>query len=108
VVDGELHGAIFAYPYFKETCTSEDVDKVVQKMQECGVSESDAREAVSKVKKFSGRFFGEMKELVGIIADEVSTFHTEISKREARIMDLNSELGNKYRYHNLIGKSKRM
>lgn len=108
VVDGEVHGAIFAYPYFKETCTSEDMDKIVQKMKECGVSEADSREAVSKMKKFSGRYFAEMKELIGLIAEEVSTFHTEISKREARIMDLNSELGNKYRYHNLIGKSKKM
>jgi transcriptional regulator with PAS, ATPase and Fis domain len=60
------------------------------------------------VKKFSGRFYTEMKELLYIVADEVGTFHQEISKREARIMDLNSELGNKYRYHNLIGKSKKM
>ncbi len=108
VVDGELHGAIFAYPYFKETCTSEDLEKVVHKMMECGVSEPDARLAVSKVKKFSDRDFTKMKELVSIVSDEVITFHSEISKREARIMDLNSELGNKYRYHNLIGKSKKM
>ncbi len=107
-VDGEVHGAIFAYPYIKETCTSEDVDKIVQKMVECGVSEADAKESVAKMKKFSDKDFNKMKELVGIVADEVSTFHSEISKREARIMDLNSELGNKYRYHNLIGKSKKM
>jgi transcriptional regulator with PAS, ATPase and Fis domain len=77
-------------------------------MIECGVSEADAKSACAKVKKFSVQDFDNMKELVGIVADEVSTFHSEISKREARIMDLNSELGNKYRYHNLIGKSKKM
>jgi len=108
VVDGELHGAIFAFPYFKETCTSEDVHGVVEKMKECGVTESDARAAAERIKKFSNQDFARMKELVGIVAEEVSTFHAEISKREARIMDLNSELGNKYRYHNLIGKSKKM
>ena len=52
-VDGEVHGAIFAYPYIKETCTSEDMDKIVQKMVECGVSEADAKESVTKMKKFS-------------------------------------------------------
>jgi transcriptional regulator with PAS, ATPase and Fis domain len=108
VADGEVQGAIFAYPYFKETCTTEEIEKVIHKMVECGVSEIDARAAASKVKKFSDKDFNKMKELVGIVADEVATFHSEISKREARIMDLNSELGNKYRYHNLIGKSKKM
>lgn len=108
VVDDEFCGAVIAYPYFKDTSTSEELEHVVSKMAECGISPEDARMAVSKVKKFSGRFYSEMKELVATAADEVSTFHGEISKREARIMDLNSELGNKYRYHNLIGKSKKM
>lgn len=108
VVDGEIHGAIFGYPYLKETSTSEDFEKIIHKMKECGVTEDDARTACSKVKKFSERDFLKMKELVNIVAEEVGTFHSEISKREARIMDLNSELGNKYRYHNLIGKSKKM
>ncbi|HXH30941.1 MAG TPA: sigma 54-interacting transcriptional regulator [Bacteriovoracaceae bacterium] len=108
VVDGEVHGAIFAYPFLKENCTSDDLNRIVNKMVECGVSEEDARSSVTKAKKFSEKDFSKMRELVGIVADEVSTFHSEISKREARIMDLNSELGNKYRYHNLIGKSKKM
>jgi two-component system response regulator HupR/HoxA len=108
IVDGEFSGAVFAYPYFKETSTSEDMEKVVHKMVECGIGEVDAKASVEKVKKFTGRFYTEMKELIAIVADEVGTFHSEISKRESRIMDLNSELGNKYRYHNIIGKSKRM
>jgi two-component system response regulator HupR/HoxA len=108
VVDGEFCGAVIAYPYFKDTSTSEEVEAVIQKMTEMGISPEDAKSAVSKVKKFSGRFYSEMKDLLYIVADEVGTFHQEISKRESRIMDLNAELGNKYRYHNLIGKSKKM
>jgi transcriptional regulator with PAS, ATPase and Fis domain len=108
MVDGEFCGVVVAYPYFKDTTTSEEQEAVVQKMVECGIGQEDAKQAISKVKKFSGRFYSEMKELLYIVSDEVGTFHQEISKREARIMDLNSELGNKYRYHNLIGKSKKM
>lgn len=107
-VDGEFCGVVIVYPYFKDTSTSEELTHVIQKMVECGIGEEDAKTAVSRVKKFSGRFYSEMQELVGIVADEVATFHQEISKRESRIMDLNSELGNKYRYHNIIGKSKKM
>ena len=71
MVDGEFSGAVFAYPYFKETSTSEDVEKVVQKMVECGISEGDAKSSVDKVKKFSGRYYSEMKDLISIAADEV-------------------------------------
>ena len=108
IVDGEIHGAIFAFPYFKDTCTHDDAEKVIKKMCDCGIVEADARSAVTRMKKFSDKDFDNMKELVGIVAEEVATFHAEITKREARILDLNSEIGNKYRYHNLIGKSKKM
>ena len=108
MVDGEFCGSVITYPYLKDTSTSEEVEHVIAKMSECGIPTEDARLAVSKIKRFSGRFYSEMKELVSIVSDEVVTFHNEISKREDRIMDLNSEIGNKYRYHNLIGKSKKM
>lgn len=108
MVDGEFCGTVIAYPYFKDTSTTEEVEHVISKMVECGIAVEDAKVAVSKMKRFAGRFYTEMKELVGIVSDEVATFHHEISKREDRIMDLNSEIGNKYRYHNLIGKSKKM
>ena len=36
------------------------------------------------------------------------TYHNEIKKREELIGDLNSELGDRYRYHSMIGKSKQM
>ena len=49
-----------------------------------------------------------LEELIGLVPQEVSTVYEEVNKREARILDLNAELGNKYRYHNIIGKSKKM
>ena len=48
------------------------------------------------------------QELVGLIANEILTYHNEIKKREELIGDLNSELGDRYRYHSMIGKSKQM
>ncbi|MCK5883869.1 MAG: sigma 54-interacting transcriptional regulator, partial [Bacteriovoracaceae bacterium] len=43
-----------------------------------------------------------------LVAEEMATYHYEITKREERISELNSELGQKYRYHTMIGKSKNM
>jgi transcriptional regulator with PAS, ATPase and Fis domain len=60
------------------------------------------------MRKLYPRERGYLKEMLDIVSDEVGTFHEEISKREARIHELSHEVGNKYRYHNLIGKSKRM
>jgi transcriptional regulator with PAS, ATPase and Fis domain len=49
-----------------------------------------------------------MQELVQLVAQEIETLHQEITTREERINALNKELGVRYRYDNIIGKSKPM
>ena len=43
-----------------------------------------------------------------LVAQEITAFHTEISKREARIHALSNQLENRYSYNQMIGKSKPM
>jgi transcriptional regulator with PAS, ATPase and Fis domain len=74
----------------------------------CGLAEGDARDSVTKMRKLFPRERTYLKEMLDMLAEEVATFHSEISKREARIHELTSEMGNRYRYHHLIGKSKKM
>lgn len=108
VVDGDFVGSVIVYPFFKDTVTSEDVEKLSHRLKELGISEADAATSVAKFKKLDEGMISYLKEMVEMVADEISTFHSEISKREERIHELNSEIGNKYRYHNMIGKSKKM
>jgi transcriptional regulator with PAS, ATPase and Fis domain len=42
------------------------------------------------------------------MAQEIVVLHLEISTREERIKELNKELGNRFKYDNMIGKSKPM
>ncbi|MBL7664241.1 MAG: sigma 54-interacting transcriptional regulator [Bacteriovoracaceae bacterium] len=106
--ESELLGCVFAYPYVKDDFTSEESDALVKKLVECGSSTDDAKSAVSHLKKLNLQEKEYLKELVSLVVHEIITFHQEISKRENMIKDLNSELGSKYRYHNMIGKAKSM
>jgi two-component system, NtrC family, response regulator HupR/HoxA len=107
-VDGEFFGTVFAFPFVMDSITDSERDEVLRLLQECGASESDALIAFNNLKKMSARDLEYLTELVDLVADEVETFHSEITKREERIQELNSELGEKYRYHTMIGKSKKM
>jgi two-component system response regulator HupR/HoxA len=108
MVDGEFLGAVFAYPFFQDDVTAAQVEETVKHMISCGIAEAEARDCVGKMRKLFPRERSYLKEMLDMVADEVATFHEEISKREARIHELSSEVGNRYRYHNLIGKSKKM
>lgn len=107
-VDGEFKGSVFAASYVPSSFTAEEEDKVINKFVECGALSADAKLAVEGLARLSLQEKDYIQELVELVAEEISTFHSEISKREERIQELNSELGSKYRYHNLIGKSKKM
>lgn len=107
-VDGEFMGAVFAYPYVTDKITAGEVEEVVAKMVTCGATESDAQSACDHLKKLAVHEYDYLRELIGLVAEEISTVTAEVSKREERIHELNSQLGNKYRYHDIIGKSKPM
>ena len=108
IVDGEFQGAVFAYPYVTDKVTTGEVSEIIQKMISCGASEVDATSACDHLKKLAVHEFEYLKELIGLVAQEISIVTDEVAKRETRIHDLNAQLGNKYRYHDIIGKSKAM
>src|SRR5690606_27322033 len=82
--------------------------KLKKFMVEHQVSEKGAEQAIQEIERLYPRQKNKLSELLQFVAEEVVSYHDEIQKREDIIKDLNSELGNKYRYHMLIGKSKRM
>lgn len=106
--EGEFLGAVFAYSYVTDQVTTAELKEIQDKLIECGATKEDAESSTENLKKLQSHEYEYLKELIGLVAEEVSTVYEEVNKREARIMDLNAELGNKYRYHNIIGKSKKM
>lgn len=108
VVDGEFKGCVFAYPFVHESTTDDEYAEIKKFMTENGASDGDVNSCVDGIKKLNSMDVDYLKELTELVADEVVTFHEEITKREERIHELNSELGDKYRYHTMIGKSKKM
>jgi len=108
MIESEHVGTVFAYPFLMDNVSIDEINSIIKKMVECGASKQDAEAAVNHLKKLSESEKEYLQELTELVAEEIVTFHQEIAKREERIIELNSELGSKYRYHNMIGKSKKM
>lgn len=106
--EGEFAGAVFVYPFVLDTATSAEMDELKKQMIECGSSPADAEMACEKIKKMWPREMEYVKELTGLLAEEMVAFHEEITKRENQIHELSSQVGEKYRYHAMVGKSKKM
>lgn len=108
VVENEYFGCVLAYSFLESEVSDSDRKKAVSQIEELGLDTELFNQAVDRLKvtgKSEKKYFSE---LVDLVAQEIVTFHTEISKREERISELNSELGERYSYNSMIGKSKLM
>jgi two-component system, NtrC family, response regulator HupR/HoxA len=107
-IDDEYLGSVFAYCHTEKPVSADQRQKAKEWMNSLGMDGEAFDLAVSRLKVLTD---GEKKyffELVDLVAQEIVTFHTEISKREERINALNNQLGTRYSYDQMIGKSKPM
>ncbi len=107
-IENEFLGAIYAWPFLSEELTSTDKQALKKAIIAHGINANDVEKAVEKLRPVTDANLYYMQELVQLVAQEIETFSSEISAREERINALNKELGVRYRYDNIIGKSKQM
>ncbi len=107
-IDNEFLGTVFAWPFLPAELTSADKTALKKAAVGLGLNANDVEKAVENLKAVADANLYYMQELVQLVAQEIETLHQEISSREERINALNKELGVRYRYDNIIGKSKPM
>lgn len=107
-IDNEFLGTVFAWPFLPAELTSADKAALKKAAIGLGLNANDVEKAVENLKAVADANLYYMQELVQLVAQEIETLHQEISSREERINALNKELGVRYRYDNIIGKSKPM
>lgn len=107
-IDNEFLGTVFAWPFLPAELTSADKEALKKAAISQGLNANDVEKAVESLKAVTDSNLYYMQELVQLVAQEIETLHQEISSRDERISALNKELGVRYRYDNIIGKSKPM
>lgn len=107
IVDNEYLGCVVGIAYRKDEHGKTPAD-FLKSVESWGLSGSDAEKAFKAVKVVLPSEFQYFQELTGLVAQEIVTLHTEITSRESRIQELNNQLGGRYSYESMIGKSKPM
>ena len=107
-VDNEFLGSVVAFSYVDKEVQTADRVTGKKALEGLGLSVPNIDEVLGKLKTMSHSQKQYFSELVDLVSQEIVTFHTEITKREERIHALNNQLGNRYSYNSMIGKSKPM
>lgn len=107
-VGNEFLGSVIAYSYLEKEITPSEMDRALAALSALGLEREPFASAIAPLKimsEFQNPYF---EELVSLVVQEIISFHTEITAREEQIHQLNDQLGVRYSYDSMIGKSKPM
>lgn len=115
VIEGEFLGVVMAVcrvdanweKAWKFAC-EQPGSPVLKRLHAWGLEAESMPGVFARLPHLSDQDRKYFEELVELVAQEVVTYHTEITKREDRISALNTELGQRYSYDQMIGKSQPM
>ncbi len=108
MIDGDFLGSVYAYSTIERALNETEIQSARKQLEALGVEGDLFEQAAHRLKAIDSHVVSYFLELVDLVAQEIVAFHTEITKREARIDALNSQLGTRYSYDQMIGKSKPM
>ena len=107
-IAGNFMGAVVAIGFCEGLRDEKRFHEIAEKFHNAGLLPKLVEQCVKKINFIEDHHRDHFLELLSLVSQEVVILHSEISDRENRIQELNKELGSKYKYDNMIGKSKPM
>ncbi|MCB0390280.1 MAG: sigma 54-interacting transcriptional regulator [Bdellovibrionales bacterium] len=107
-IENDFVGTVIALGFLKDQEGMNRLNEIKERLAVFGTKPDKVEAAVSNIKYIDDQDRQHFLDLVELVAQEIVTLHLEITSREDRIRELNKELGSRYKYENMIGKSKPM
>jgi two-component system, NtrC family, response regulator HupR/HoxA len=108
-VDGEYDGMLFIEGFARQDVSPREAESLKVKIREINQSgTTDLERALERILKMEDSEVDKICDLLEFGANEISNFEAELSKRDETIESLSSELSDRYKFENIIGKSSSM
>ncbi|MBX9768174.1 MAG: sigma 54-interacting transcriptional regulator [Bdellovibrionales bacterium] len=106
VIENDHVGCVIAVGFFRESPTADRLQEVRDRYAALGATVDQIDKVLANLRIVRSEDKDHFTDLIDLVGQEVVTLHLEITSRENRITELNKEIGSRYRYDNMIGKSK--
>ncbi len=108
IIDNEFLGMVLCVGYLEEGFAEPKKRDLSKALAHLNLPHQSIDTAIHRIRRLSAEELNYFRELSELVSQEIATLHKEISVRESRILELNKELGVRYKYDSMIGKSKPM
>jgi transcriptional regulator with PAS, ATPase and Fis domain len=107
-VDGEYEGMLFVEGFARQEVSPREAEQLKVKVGEVNQGATDLDRALERVPMMSDGEVEKICDLLEFGANEIGNFEAEMSRRDETIQTLSSELSDRYKFENIIGKSSAM
>ena len=110
-LDGEFAGFLFVGGSIHEEMTTFAEETLLRKIKEVAIgggAGTDTEKAIGKIPRLSEEKIEELSDLLEFGVDEIQTYHAELKRRERELTSITQELGERYRFENIVGNSRAM
>ena len=108
IIDRDFLGAALVGGFFEAQLTPEQQQGLRDRYAAFGATAPQIQALLQDTPTLLDQELAHFKQLGALLAEEIVTLYVEVEKREDRIRELNKELGSRFKYDNMIGKSKPM
>jgi transcriptional regulator with GAF, ATPase, and Fis domain len=110
-LDNEFAGFLFVGGSIHEELTSFGQETLLRKIREVAPGNgagTDHDRGLSKIPKLSGEEIDHLCDLLEFGADQIQDYHAELKRRDRERTSITQELGERYRFENIVGNSRAM
>lgn len=108
IIENDYMGTVLAVGFFRDENFTQKLNEVRDRLAAFGCTSEIIEKSFTMFKYVDEAERQHFVDLCDLVVQEVKTLHLEITSREDRINELNKELGSRFKYDNMIGKSKPM
>ncbi len=104
-INGEYEGMLFVEGFARQALTPREGDSLKVKIAELNQGTTDLDRAVDRVPQIVESELERVCDLLEFGANEIANYENDMAKKDETIQTLSSELSDKYKFENIIGKS---
>jgi len=105
-LDGDFAGFLFVGGSVHEELTTYAEETLLKKIREVAIGAgagTDMQKALAKIPRLSQQEIDQLCDLLEFGVDEIQNYHAELKRRERELTSITQELGERYRFENIIG-----
>jgi transcriptional regulator with PAS, ATPase and Fis domain len=108
-LDGEFAGFLFVGGSIHDELTTIAEERLLKTVRELGPdARTDLRASLGQIPRLSTAEIEQLSDLLELGVDEIQTYHAELKRREREMTSLSQEIGERYRFENIVGNSRAM